>query len=292
MTNKLPKVTIVTVCYNAADSIQKTMESVLNQNYPNIEYLIIDGASTDQTLVIIEQMKTAFTKKGIDFRCYSEKDRGIYDAMNKGIQQATGKWINFMNSGDGFYASDVLMKTFQDDPAENLLYGDTIFQMSFGDILLKPKNIDCLQKHMVFCHQSVFIPTQEMKDYPFGLQYRIAGDYKFFYDYYRRGGSFRYLGYTVAYFESENGLSSSNSLQAHKENAQIRLEHLSPVWQIKYQFKCASYHFKEFMKGFFPKPLVESVRAWNYRRKMRRRIYKQNIEQIKQGLYDRHIRPV
>ncbi|MEG1585340.1 MAG: glycosyltransferase family 2 protein [Bacteroidales bacterium] len=289
MTNNLPKVTIVTVCYNAAESIQKTMESVLNQTYPNVEYLIIDGASTDKTLSIVRGMEDAFIRKGVQFRYYSEKDHGIYDAMNKGIHLATGKWINFMNSGDGFCSPDILLKTFQDDPEENVLYGDTIFQMSFGDILLKPKNIDCLRKHMVFCHQSVFLPTQEMKNYPFGLKYQIAGDYKFFYDYYNRGGGFRYLGYPVAYFESENGLSSSNALQAHKENAQIRSEHLHLTWQIKYQFKCFCFHFKEMLKEIFPKEIVEAVRAWNYRRKMRRRIYKQKLGQVKTELYDRHI---
>lgn len=293
MTNNFPKVTIVTVCYNAAESIRKTMESVLMQTYPNVEYLIIDGASTDDTLSIVKSMENAFLQKGFAFRYYSEKDSGIYDAMNKGIRLATGKWINFMNAGDGFYSEDVLMRTFKDNPKENLLYGDTIFQMSFGDILLKPKNIDSLRKHMVFCHQSVFIPTQVMKDYPFGLEYRIAGDYKFFYDYYNRGGSFRYLGYTIAYFESESGLSSANSLQAHKENAQIRSEHLSYLWQLKYKFKCFSYHFKEFLKRLFPNPLVEAVRSWNYRRKMYRRIYKQNQEQEKARLYDqRHIRTI
>lgn len=280
MTNKVPKVTIVTVCYNAADSIQKTLESVLNQDYPHIEYLVIDGASTDDTLGIVKRITPAFERKGIDIRCYSEKDRGIYDAMNKGIHLATGKWINFMNSGDAFYQADVLMKTFKDNPEENVLYGDTIIQKTFGDILLKPKDIDCLRKHMVFCHQSVFLPTAVTKNYPFGLEFRIVADYKFFYDYYMRGGSFRYLGYPIAYFEGERGLSSANALKAHKEKAYVNSEHLQLTWQIKYGFKCFGYHFKETMKRTFPKPLVEGVRRWNYERIRRRRLMKQHIHSV------------
>lgn len=292
MNVKLPTITIVTVCYNAASSIQNTMDSILNQNYPAIEYLVIDGASTDNTMELVVKMADSFKQKGIQFHYFSEKDRGIYDAMNKGIQYATGKWINFMNAGDGFYASDILMKTFQDDPEENFLYGDTIFQKAFGDILLKPQDIDRLRKHMVFCHQSVFVPTRVMKEYPFGLEYRIAGDYKFFYDYYNRGGSFRYLGYPIAYFESENGLSSSNTLQAHKEKAQIRKEHLLLTWQIKYGFKCFGYHFKECLKMIFPKGMVESVRSWNYQRKMRRHIYKQNLADHRNRIYESKVKTI
>lgn len=277
MMNNLPKVTIVTVCYNAADSIQKTMDSVLMQTYQNVEYLIIDGASTDNTLSVVKRMEKDFIRKGFEFHCYSEKDKGIYDAMNKGIKMATGKWINFMNSGDGFCNPDILLKTFKDNPDENVLYGDTIIQKTFGDILLKPKDIDCLRKHMVFCHQSVFLPTAIMKNYPFGLEFRIVADYKFFYDYYNRGGSFRYLGYPIAYFEGERGLSSANALEAHKEKAYVNSDHLRITWQIKYRFKYFGYHFKELMQYIFPKSVVEKVRCWNYERIRRRRLNKQAL---------------
>lgn len=280
MRSNLPKITVVTVCFNAAASIKKTMESVLAQTYPNVEYLVIDGASTDNTLAVVESMRPAFLRRGYEFHCYSEKDSGIYDAMNKGIRLATGKWINFMNSGDAFCGPDVLMKTFQDDPAENVLYGDTIIQKAFGDILLKPQDINSLRKHMVFCHQSVFLPTSIVKEYPFVLEFRIVADYKFFYDYYQRGGSFRYLGYPIAYFEGEEGLSSTQALRAHKEKAYVNSEHERMTWQIKYRFKCMGYFVTDNAKRILPACVVEKVRAWNYERLRRRRLRKHNLQQM------------
>lgn len=101
-----PKISVVTVCYNSVNVLEETMLSVLNQTYPNIEYIIIDGGSTDGTVNII--------KKYADKLTYwvSEPDKGIYDAMNKGIAVATGEYINFMNAGDLFYDSEVVSDLF------------------------------------------------------------------------------------------------------------------------------------------------------------------------------------
>ena len=101
-----PLISIITVVFNGEKYLEETIQSVINQTYSNVEYIIIDGGSSDGTLDIIKKYE-----ERIDY-WVSEKDKGIYDAMNKGIDVASGEWINFMNAGDGFYADDVLDKIF------------------------------------------------------------------------------------------------------------------------------------------------------------------------------------
>lgn len=101
------KVTVVTVCYNCQDSIGKTIESVLQQSYEEIEYIIIDGKSKDRTLEIAESYEKSFRDKGYELRIISEPDHGIYDAMNKGIALATGEIVGLINSGD-WYETDAV----------------------------------------------------------------------------------------------------------------------------------------------------------------------------------------
>lgn len=96
------KVTVVTVCFNSQDSIGKTIESVLQQTYERIEYIIVDGKSKDRTLEIAESYKKSFKERGFEFCIISEPDHGIYDAMNKGTALATGEVIGFINSGDWY----------------------------------------------------------------------------------------------------------------------------------------------------------------------------------------------
>lgn len=120
--NKL-KISVVTVCYNAVETLEETMLSVLHQTYPDIEYIIIDGGSTDGTVDII--------KKYADRLAYwvSEPDKGIYDAMNKGIDIATGDYINFMNAGDKFYQHNTvasLLESFTIMEPTTIIYGDTL----------------------------------------------------------------------------------------------------------------------------------------------------------------------
>lgn len=107
------KFSVVTVCYNAEHEIEETMQSILNQTCPNhlFEYIIVDGASKDNTFSLVESYRTRFQAKGISFRCYSAPDKGISDAFNKGILYAEGEWIALVNAGDR-YAADAL-ETFE-----------------------------------------------------------------------------------------------------------------------------------------------------------------------------------
>lgn len=99
---EVPAVTVVTVCFNSESTIERTFKSVFNQNYPNLEYIVIDGGSTDGTLAIVDRYRDRIA------HVISERDGGIYDAMNKGVRLATGEWIHILNSDDFYASSDAL----------------------------------------------------------------------------------------------------------------------------------------------------------------------------------------
>lgn len=137
------KVTIITICFNSEAVIKKTIESVLNQTYTDIEYIIIDGASKDKTVEIAESYKDAFAQKGIDYKIFSEPDKGIYDAMNKGIAKATGELIGLINSGD-FYEPQMLetaVKAYEEKPYD-IFYGDINLIKDNGQIIVKRSKYD------------------------------------------------------------------------------------------------------------------------------------------------------
>lgn len=136
-------VTIITICFNSEAVIKKTIESVLNQTYTDIEYIIIDGASKDKTVEIAESYKDAFADKGIDFKIFSEPDKGIYDAMNKGIAKATGELVGLINSGD-FYEPQMIetaVKAYEEKPYD-IFYGDINLIKDNGQIIVKKSKYD------------------------------------------------------------------------------------------------------------------------------------------------------
>jgi len=119
----MKKISIITVCWNSAKTIANAIQSVVNQNYPNIEYIIIDGGSTDGTLEIIDQYKSVVTK------LHSGPDKGIYDAMNKGLRIATGDYVGILNSDDVYADYDILTKAIEKMESENTdsVYGDLVY---------------------------------------------------------------------------------------------------------------------------------------------------------------------
>jgi glycosyltransferase involved in cell wall biosynthesis len=164
-------ITVVTVCFNAGQTIAKTMQSVLNQTYRPLEYILVDGKSTDNTLNIIYELEPLFHEKGIAVRIVSEKDKGIFDAMNKGVKLANGRWVNFMNAGDVFYNDKTIDFVFSHEiPMEvKLVYGDTLRQKSYAVVAAKGNIPEVTPKLMPACHQSMFTDVDELKSHPFDL---------------------------------------------------------------------------------------------------------------------------
>ncbi len=167
MNPKMPKISVITVVYNGGDLIEKTIKSVVDQSYTNIEYLIIDGKSKDKTIEIVKKYKTKITK------WISESDKGLYDAMNKGLELATGDFVLFINAGDYFYNEKVVENIFNNyDSKTDVLYGEVMMvDEKFQPIGTRteittrklPKELtwQSMKLGMVVCHQA-FIPRREI----------------------------------------------------------------------------------------------------------------------------------
>lgn len=180
MTNTDNFVSVITVCFNAADSIAMTMESVLAQTYDHFEYIIKDGASTDNTADIVNSYLPKFEERGISVKFVSEPDSGIYDAMNIAVSLASGTWVNFMNSGDCFYSSTVLSDIFADRSyiTAAIIYGDCA-EYEYGRFYLFPKNFDNIKSAMPFSHQTVFARRELLSRIPLKCEFRYSADYDF-----------------------------------------------------------------------------------------------------------------
>lgn len=181
-----PRITVVTITYNAAAVLQRTLDSVLAQSYPNVEHLIIDGASKDETLAMVEQYREESTEKAASHEIVvrSEPDRGIYDAMNKGLQQATGDFLVFLNAGDTLPATDTL-ELVMDKAAEGVgvLYGDTDVVDGNGNFLYHrrlqpPEHLTwrSFRQGMLVCHQAFYVSAELAKSQAYDLRYRFSAD--------------------------------------------------------------------------------------------------------------------
>ena len=180
---------IITCTYNAESVLQRTLDSVLEQTYSHVEHIIVDGASTDATLNMVEayRQKSDAEDWCHEVRVKSEPDRGLYDAMNKGIQRATGQYVLFLNAGDTFPSADTLelvaesVGEGEEPPA--VLYGDTDVVDDDGRFLRHrrlspPRRLTwrSFMKGMLVCHQAFYARTDLAKATPYDLHYRFSAD--------------------------------------------------------------------------------------------------------------------
>lgn len=198
---------IITVVRNDEKNIEKTIKSILNQSYKNFEFIVIDGDSTDNTLEIIRSYS-----KYIDI-IISEPDEGIYDAMNKGIKNARGEWIVFMNSGDEFNNSFTLNNiiNYLKEDFSDIIYGDFIALNSVTneELFVKSRSLSEIWKGMVFSHQSCFIRTSVLNKFHFNKNFKIVADYYQILDLYCKKYRFTYIPITISRV-SIDGISYSN----------------------------------------------------------------------------------
>ena len=183
------RITYVTITYNAAKVLQRTLDSVLQQDYPNIVHLIVDGASTDDTLKLVDDYiaRSNAAGNGHQVQVTSEPDKGIYDAMNKGLRALDGDYVCFLNAGDFLPAPDTASKIAQQAAAAGVLpavlYGDTDIVDGEGRFLhhrrlAPPEDLTwkSFKQGMLVCHQAFYARTDFAIATPYDMQYRYSAD--------------------------------------------------------------------------------------------------------------------
>jgi glycosyltransferase involved in cell wall biosynthesis len=197
---KNPLITIVTVVYNGEKTLERAIKSVINQTYKNIEYIIIDGNSTDKTFNIIKK----YSNK-IDY-WISEPDKGIYDAMNKGINLARGKYINFLGCDDYFLTKKILSKVQSNVDGQDLIYGKAKRIHSIYGIGESPErklNVGDISKGKRPCHQAMFVRTNLMKAFGgFNNAYTLASDFDIVSRLFKGNYNIKFLNDALVFFNN------------------------------------------------------------------------------------------
>lgn len=216
--NTSPLITVITVNYNHADALEKTVQSVIAQTYFPVEYIVIDGASTDNSVDIIKNYGSKITE------WLSEKDTGIYNAMNKGVEKANGEWVCFLNSGDVFADSEVVGKVvaaihpLPEKP--DIVYGNILIQKPDGTLKEAVAKEPCNIHRMYFCHQSAFVQLPLLQKWNFDEKHPMSADLKFFKQCYHDRRIFRHLDFPIVIYD-KSGISNTERIRGLYDNIAV-----------------------------------------------------------------------
>lgn len=218
-------ITIITICLNDKNGLMKTLDSVLSQQHAFFEYIVKDGGSTDGTNELLMRYEKAFEDKGIEFRHFSKKDSGIYDAMNQGLDVCSeSNYVLFLNAGDTLYDENVmqLLSIIEFKNAADAIIGVTNSILSNGGEFIEKPLIN--KEKVRFCHQSVLVRTKLMKELRFNTKYRVAADrdllLKLLYD----GYHLELVNIIISTFDRK-GVSSRNFSALYEEIDEINIKY-------------------------------------------------------------------
>lgn len=235
-TSYKPLISVVTVVLNDQHALRKTAQSVLKQNYKNIEYIIIDGGSIDGTVEFVKSLEPANVK------WISETDKGIYHAMNKGTNLSLGEWVIFLNAGDIFVDESVITDVFTTRPyCYDLIYGDTYFVESDTETLVCARSPELLWQALNFNHNSLFTRREILIEHPFTDQYKIVADSEFVIWAYQSGKSFHNTGIAINKY-NVGGYSDMNSVMRTVERWKLVSD-----TKMKNQFEINNYYFQRLL---------------------------------------------
>lgn len=257
---------IVVISLNTKSEFLKTIRTIKKQNYNKYEIIVIDGKSIDGTVEEIKKLGKNISSKII------EKDKGIYDAMNKGIRLAKGSWIIFMNSGDIFYNENLLKKlskvclNFKDN---QIIFGNTIIDNGhinyqvFGNYFRKNTVV------MPFCHQSSVIKSSLLKKHLFDLNYTLSSDFDFFYNCYLNNIKFLKQNYIISKVKSD-GKSDKNRQKVLFENIKIFHNKYDYFKMLILYFLKLFELFKSLIKLFMTKNLISYILKIKYKKNIKK----------------------
>lgn len=223
-----PKLSVITINLNNVDGLRKTITSVINQIFSDYEYIIIDGGSTDGSVEVIKEYAEKITY------WVSEPDKGIYNAMNKGILKAKGEYLQFLNSGDWLVDNKVLTQVFVNYKNADILYGDLIRHYEEGNETLQTFknttfNLQCLIYNQSLPHPASFIKSKLFENDLYDENFKIMSDWIFFLKkIVLESCSTYYLGYPIVYFNMEGISSRKNMHYIIAEESEVALSNIFP----------------------------------------------------------------
>lgn len=217
------KISVVTVCRNAESELEKTIISVLNQDYMDFEYIIKDGNSQDNTMNIVKKYQDDFRQKNITYLYEVSKDSGIYSAMNQALKLCSGEWVIFLNAGDVFFDSGVLSKAmdYANPQKWDIIYGLTYYVLGEKSKVIVQRCHDDIPRGLGICQQSYFVRTNLLKNRMFKEEFKILADYEYLCYLYYNQYRFKFMNMIVSKYDT-TGISSTNAVDVYKESIEIR----------------------------------------------------------------------
>ena len=241
------RLTIITIVYNNQSEIEDTIKSVLKNRNPDIEYILIDGGSTDATMEIVERYRAQFA------HIVSEKDDGISDAFNKGIRLATGDLIGMINAGDFLMDNTYSLLERAYSPSIDVYYGDSTTLYEEGHrVVQKALPLHHIRYRMPFCHQSTFVSRTAYGKYGvYSLDYRICMDYELFYRMFSRGAKFQYIPEPLSEFR-RGGVSDTNyrKILEEKKKVAVRYGKHTVAMDLYYRAWAMKFWVRKWVKRF------------------------------------------
>jgi len=256
------KLSIVVVSLNTKNQFLKTIKSVNSQTYKNYEIIVVDGNSTDGTAEEILKIKNK------SLRCLIEKDRGIYDAMNKGVRLCKGKWIYFLNSGDAFYSNTVLQEIMSYNlDKQHVVYGDALIKNDSLLYISEGREFNDKTVIMPFCHQSCIVKSSILKKNLFDLNYKLSSDFNFFLSLYLSKRIFFKIDKIFSLVDG-SGISNLQRQKVFSENIASLKKYGKKDYIFKLYILKLSEFIKSLLKFILPKLLINIIFKIKYQNKL------------------------